>query len=366
MNNSFIKKILEYLEPISVVLTILGFFGINFKSLKLIVRLIVRRLKVYMYKIRRYFTYGNHMLKKILFEKFLYILYILETKINSLKKILFPMIKIVAGCFLCITFFASNIIICGEGENAINEGNDIFEENIYHRNMDYVTSGNVNNQLIEKNVSGNSKRVIEPIEDIGFKLELEYPDGHPQIRENKFERLYNSIFYTEEKYLDEVIKSEIDVLRNSYRVNTQLDDEAKAAAYHYSQYEDELFNSNNYHLSSELLDEIIDAREELFKIYPNATMSWLLANNYQIYAYNYLTQTTEANSILYFYMQSIYYAKMSLEFDIDAEDKEMRIKYIYMRYKDIASCNILDDEIRFRAFEISQAIDNVFLCSVVL
>lgn len=58
-------------------------------------------------------------------------------------------------------------------------------------------------------------------------------------------------------------------------------------------------------------------------------------------------------------MQSIYYAKMSLEFDMDVEDKKTRIKYIQMRYKDIADCRVLDDEVRFRAYEIYYAMDNL-------
>lgn len=78
-----------------------------------------------------------------------------------------------------------------------------------------------------------------------------------------------------------------------------------------------------------------------------------------MYAINYLEQTTEVDSILYYYMQSIYYAKESLEFDMDADDKEKRIKYIQSRYADIANCPMLDNETRFRLYEIYQAIDNV-------
>lgn len=103
---------------------------------------------------------------------------------------------------------------------------------------------------------------------------------------------------------------------------------------------------------------IINRRKGRMELCPNGAAAWFLANYYQRYALNCLKQTDEANIILYYYMKSIHYAEKCLEFDVDTEDKEMRIKYIQMRYKDIVDCNILDNKIRLRAYEAYCVIDN--------
>lgn len=149
------------------------------------------------------------------------------------------------------------------------------------------------------------------------------------------------------------------MLKNSHQADESLDNSDAYEAIFFSEAEKELYNKNNIAASSDILDSIIEGREKLFSQYPNGTLAWLLANSYQMYGYNYLKQTNEANSILYLYMQSIYYTKMSLIFDMEIEDKEIRFKYIQNRYKDIADCNILDNEIRFRAKEIYLAMDRV-------
>ena len=151
----------------------------------------------------------------------------------------------------------------------------------------------------------------------------------------------------------------MDTLSNSCKENIQLDSKASSDAYFYSKSEAELFNLNNEPLPIDLLDEIIEGREELLELYPNGNLAWLLANSYQTYAHNYFYQTNDYNNTLYYYMQSIYYAKKSLEFDMDARDKEIRIRYIQRRYEDITKCINLDEKTRLRVHEITQAIDNV-------
>lgn len=62
----------------------------------------------------------------------------------------------------------------------------------------------------------------------------------------------------------------------------------------------------------------------------------------QTYALNYLYQSESGMSILYFYMESILYTQESLKFEMDEESKYERIQYIQSRYKDIAECEIID------------------------
>lgn len=88
----------------------------------------------------------------------------------------------------------------------------------------------------------------------------------------------------------------------------------------------------------------------------NGTLAWNLANNNQTYALNYLVQTNDKKSILYFYMKSIEYTQKSLVFQMDDETKYKRIRYICARYKDIAECRKIDETIRVRAYEIYIAI----------
>ena len=207
-------------------------------------------------------------------------------------------------------------------------------------------------EKIAVNDNSNQKDWIE------FKLE--YPKGYPKITSSEFDNLYNLIFYIDADDLDEALESNINIWMNGYAVNIPLDNavnsQGKSAGY-YSEIEDEFSNENGRRLSSNLLDEIITGREDLMNLYPNGTLSWLLANHNQTYALNYLYQTNNKRSTLYFYMKSISCAQKSLEFEMNNRIKKERIEYIKFRYKDIAECIILDDKIRIRAYEILIAMD---------
>ena len=193
------------------------------------------------------------------------------------------------------------------------------------------------------------------------RFKLEHPEGYPGINDDIITEYCNLMFYPNDDNINELILDIITTWINNCQTNSLLEnaftDSGKSPQY-YSNKESEYINTKDEIFSSNLLDEVIEGRVELFESYPNGTLAWLLANSYQIYAFNYLKQTNEVNSILYLYMKSIYYSQKSLEFEMDIEGKNKIIKYIQMRYKDIADCEILDNEIRVRAYEIYDAIDN--------
>lgn len=210
---------------------------------------------------------------------------------------------------------------------------------------------------------------IEKVSNMGdenqtdwVKFKLEYPKDYPGITNNEFNDLYNIILYVNVDDLDETMESEITLWLNGCTFNEPLDNvvnsKGKSAGY-YSEIEEGFSNEGRKLLSSDLLDEIIDGREDLMDSYPNGTLAWLLANHNQTYALNYLNQTNSKKSILYFYMKSISCAQRSLEFEMDSKNKKERIEYIQFRYKDIAECEILDNEVRIRAYEILMAMQNI-------
>ena len=216
---------------------------------------------------------------------------------------------------------------------------------------------------------------IDTETDIGIvevKLKLEFPDGHPEANDNEIDQLYNLLFYPNEEDLYETISSDIFVWINSCEPNIPLNNAVTSSGKtpdFYSKAESDLLNGIT--VSSHLLEEIINGRKELLELFGNGKVSWLLSNNYQMYALNYLNQTKEANSIVYFYMKSIYYAKESLRFNKfdDNIDKYEIINYIKCRYKDIGDCDIIDDKIGRRAYVIydslNHALDQYYNNSIV-
>lgn len=190
---------------------------------------------------------------------------------------------------------------------------------------------------------------------------LEYPSGYPNINDDEFEKLYNLLFYLNEDKLDEKMLITINIWINSHKVNGSLDDVVTSSGRntnYYSDIEEEFHNKNGRTLSSNLLDELIEGRGELFKLSPNGTLAWNLANNNQTYALNYLVQTNDKKSILYFYMKSIEYTQKSLEFEMDNGTKYERIRYLRARYKDIAECESIKEKTRLKAYKIYIAIQN--------
>ena len=128
----------------------------------------------------------------------------------------------------------------------------------------------------------------------------------------------------------------------------------------YTKIENVIISLDNGTIDSNNEDEIVNRKKGRMELFPSKMVAWLLDNLYQRYALNYLKQTKEANIVLYCYMRSIHYAEKCLEFDDDADTfsdkKEMKIKYIQMRYKDIADCDIWDNKVRLRAYEVCQVI----------
>lgn len=214
----------------------------------------------------------------------------------------------------------------------------------------------------EPNQETTLESTHEPVTNIAtnwVRFKLEYPDGYPDINDEKYETLYNSIFYIDKDSLNEIIKSEITIWLHSCTDNISLDNavtpSGKSTEY-YSNIEANFINETEVLMSSDLLDEVISGRKELLELYPNGILAWLLANHMQTYALNYLYQTNHSKSILYFYMESIYYTQKSLEFEMDNQNKFRRINYLQSRYKDIAECENIDTDTRLAASKIYIAI----------
>lgn len=216
----------------------------------------------------------------------------------------------------------------------------------------------INNSNIEADVETENLRSI-------IALSLEYLSGYP-IDEEEFNSLYNLTFYANVDNLDEVIKDNISTWIESNKVNTPLDTAITSSGHnteYYVEKEKDLYNNSLEYVSSDLLDEIIDGREELMKMYPNGTLAWILANHKQKYALSYEEQTDNEKSILYFYMASIRDTQKSLEFAMDSKAKMKRIKYLQARYKDIAECSHINESICLRAsiiyMSIQEALDEL-------
>lgn len=214
--------------------------------------------------------------------------------------------------------------------------------------------------LLEETASESAvlSNMIDDDEYIKFKLM--YPNGYPQIEDDEFNTLYSLIFYSDESNLNERIKSDIAIWRNSCAVNMSsnnvLTSQGRNVDY-YTKIEESFSNDNGRLLSSELLDEVIKGKEELMDLCPNESLAWDIAKHYKTYALNYFYQSEDARSILYLSMKSIYNAQESIKFEMDSESKEERIEYIKSEYRNIAECEIFDNEVRMKAYEISTDID---------
>lgn len=297
-----------------------------------------QKFKTYIYNCIKEITY-KIATKAILFKQYP----------KNIKILSFSTMRGFLYCLLSLIIFFSNVLICKDWKSNI-----IFIEG-YEED---VSLTKVSSSPDDQNPIGID---IKKIEMPYWWINLEYPEGYPGINDDIITEYCNLIFYPNDDNINELMLGIITTWINNCQTNSLLEnaftDSGKSPQY-YSNKESEYINTKDEIFSSNLLDEVIEGRVELFESYPNGTLAWLLANSYQIYAFNYLKRTNEANSILYLYMKSIYYSQKSLEFEMDIEGKNKIIKYIQMRYKDIADCEILDNEIRVRAYEIYDAIDN--------
>ncbi|KAI4445141.1 hypothetical protein C823_007648 [Eubacterium plexicaudatum ASF492] len=254
------------------------------------------------------------------------------------------------------TLFSSTNEI--EEENKQSSTNEIEEENKQSstNEIEEENKQSSTNEIEEENKQSSTNEIEEEV-----RFDLKYPKGHPQINGEEFKDLMYWLFYENENNLDVKIKSEITLWLNSHKDNSSLDtavtSSGKSAEY-YSNIEREFTSENENHFSSDLWEEIISGRKELFKSHPNGSLAWLLANQMQTYALNYLKQTNNGDSVVYFYLESIKNTQDSLEFDMDIKIKHKRIKYLQSRYKDIAECEIINEDIQLKASKVYIAIQN--------
>ena len=209
----------------------------------------------------------------------------------------------------------------------------------------------------------NKQSSLDESQEKWTKFSLEYPDGYSQINNEEFEDQKKRLLYEGEDNLNEKIESNIIIWMNGRKTNTPLDTAVTLSGKnteYYSNIEKSFTNENGRLLSSDLLDEVISGRKELYESHPNGALAWFLANHMQTYALNYLYLTKDnEKSVLYFYLESIEYTQESLEFDMDDKSKHKRIKYLQSRYKDIAECEIINEDIQLKASKIYIAIQEV-------
>lgn len=210
--------------------------------------------------------------------------------------------------------------------------------------------------ITDENPESNNER-----EAAGWiKFKLEHPESYHKINTAEYGMLYEKLFYVNEDDLEEAVIIDITIGKNGCKVNMPLDNIATSQGRnteYYTKIEIRFLKEEGNLLSSDLLDEVIEGREELYALSPNNKLVWLLANHYQTYALNYWDQSNDWESVLYLYMKSINEVWESLEFEMDETEKYERLKYIQARYKDIAECKILDEAVRLKASEIYLAME---------
>ena len=98
-------------------------------------------------------------------------------------------------------------------------------------------------------------------------------------------------------------------------------------------------------MHSSELEDIIEMRLALWNSNRrNSDIAFLLANNYQEYALEYQHQERSADTVLYYYVESIIWSERALSYE--QADKGKIFKYIKGRYKDIADYAYAPDSIR--------------------
>lgn len=126
---------------------------------------------------------------------------------------------------------------------------------------------------------------------------------------------------------------------NDFYTYTAMEDRFKervenASQYlYYDEWQKEAPHSADY-------DECIKGRETLNKVKAEGETGchelwWRLANDYQYYAQEYERQTTNAEAILYYYVNSIYCCMEALKYSISEEEYSTIYHFMVMRYHDI-------------------------------
>lgn len=346
----FIIFISHIVAVITSIITFLSFFGIDYKKLKLII--IQKKYEVidFVYKVEESFIYRVSRLKIKLLNIYFYTVKTIAYYIYML--LCKFMISLSPDTISCLLLTAIVIIELNSTIYLYKESNVetlFLSQNIVYSDVDYATSNSTENQHYTKTFIDKPEKIPEIYSTNIFN-------------DDELDQLFNLLFYINEDDLNEKIENNIKIWLSNCLQNTSLNgavtEAGKSAAY-YSEKECVLFKEGYSLLESELLDEIINGRLELIEKYPNGTLAWLLANNYLMYALDYIRETENEEYILFFCMKSIEYAQKSLEFDMDYSSKIIRIKFIQTRYKDIANCNAIHKDIRKKANNIYMLIENL-------
>ncbi len=108
------------------------------------------------------------------------------------------------------------------------------------------------------------------------------------------------------------------------------------------------------------LVEIIDTRIKVVEAgRGNRQLCFMVANDYQILAYECIRQNKDATMILNFYMKAIDWAEKALTYDVSPDVKQDIYNYIIGRYQDIMNCVSISEDIRVQAETIHDAMENI-------
>lgn len=112
--------------------------------------------------------------------------------------------------------------------------------------------------------------------------------------------------------------------------------------------------------ASQVID-IIQNRCKLEPDYFNAELASMVSNNFLLLALEYIHQKRSGESILYYECMSIVYAQKCLEYkELKNKDINKMVKFIAARYKEIADCGLVEEDVRVRAGRIYRAYCDTF------
>ena len=87
----------------------------------------------------------------------------------------------------------------------------------------------------------------------------------------------------------------------------------------------------------------------------------MVSNDFLLLALEYIHQEKSGESILYYECMSIVYAQKCLEYkEVKNEKLNEEIKFIAARYREIADCALVEEDVRVRAGRIYRAYCDAF------
>lgn len=218
----------------------------------------------------------------------------------------------------------------------------------------------------------NEERVKDPV------LKICYYVANPQIGITVPEEDLLEVLYNEQLNIDSAVKERFEGLftlnlieenidrardskkRSSEKINEKEEDLKMISISNQENTDYKLWEKNLPDFSE--LEDLINGRKELLEKCNSGNLNWLVSNNYQRYALEYINRNDgNEERILFGYTNCILYAEQALTYNkYTKKSRKIILNYIRARYKDIADCERIDkfdDTIRPRARDIEIAIE---------